>query len=192
MQPSAYPVQVTGTLTEPLSRWLWLVKIILFIPHVVVLAVLGFVSMLFVVLTFLAVLFTGRYPRLLFDFNVGFLRWGWRVSFYTASAFATDAYPPFTMREGGYPADITVEYPERMHRGLVLIKWLLAIPQFWIAGIFSELIQLLAVIAAVVVLFTGRYPAELFEFIMGLNRWSWRVSAYAFLLTDKYPPFSLK
>jgi hypothetical protein len=192
MQSSAYPVQVTGTLTEPLSRWLWLVKVILVIPHIIVLAVLGCIAMLFVVLASFAVQFTGRYPRLLFDFNVGVLRWGWRVSFYTAGTFATDAYPPFTMKEGGYPADLAVEYPERMHRGLVRIKWVLALPQFWIVSIFSDLIQLLALIAAVVVLFTGRYPAGLFEFLMGLNRWSWRVIAYAFLLTDKYPPFSLK
>ncbi len=117
-----YPVSVVGILEQPLSRWLFLVKWLLLIPHYIVLIFLA-VGMLFsVVIALFAITFTGRYPRGLFDFNVGVLRWGWRVHYYGYWALATDKYPPFTLDAVDYPATITVEYPERLHRGLVWIK----------------------------------------------------------------------
>ncbi len=191
---TAYPLSLRGDLDPGLSRWLWLVKWLLVIPHCFVLLFLWIAALLLSVVAWFAILFTGRYPRGIFDFNVGVLRWSWRAAFYSYSALGTDRYPPFTLRSVDYPADLTVEYPERLSRGLVLIKsWLLAIPHHLVVGILKGdgLLGLLVLIAAVVMLVTKRYPQGIFDLVMGLNRWVLRVAAYVLLMTDRYPPFRL-
>jgi hypothetical protein len=209
-----YPVRVDGAADpEPVSRWLWLVKWLLLVPHLVVLIFLWLAFYAVGIVAFFAILITGRYPRALFDFNVGVLRWSWRVHYYGYGALATDRYPPFTLAEvADYPAHLDVPYPERLSRGLVLIKWwLLALPQYVIVGILvggglwfgiqgthgnngwagGGLVGLLVLIAAIAVLFTGRYPQALYDLILGVDRWALRVAAYAALMTDRYPPFRL-
>lgn len=207
------PVHVRATLDPHLSRWLWLVKWLLAIPHYFVLAFLWAAFVVLSVIAFVAILFTGRYPRSIFEFNVGVLRWSWRVSYYTYGALGTDQYPPFTLAEvPEYPAKFSVDYPDHLSRGLVLVKWwLLAIPHYLIVGLLvsgtyftaegwnnnqewrsgTGLIGILVAIAAVVLLFTGSYPRSLFDLIIGLNRWVLRVAAYSALMTDSYPPFRL-
>jgi hypothetical protein len=206
-----YPARLDATLEEGLSRWLWLVKWLLIIPHFFVLFFLGIAFFFMTVVAFFAILFTGRYPRSIFDFNLGVMRWGWRVAYYSYSALGTDQYPPFTMEDVEYPARFDVDYPEELSRGLVLVKWwLLAIPQLIVVGILETglvwsrtitengqviyevgtgLIGLLVFIAGVILLFTGKYPQGLFDFVMGLNRWVFRVWAYIGLMRDEYPPF---
>ncbi len=208
-----YPVRLDGALEPDLSRWLWLVKWLLAIPHFVVLVFLWIAYIIVSIVAFFAILVTGRYPRSLFDFNVGVLRWSWRVHYYSYGALGTDRYPPFTLAEvPDYPATLHVIYPERLSRGLVLVKWwLLAIPQYIIVAIFfgggstawgktssdssgftdTGLISVLVLIAGIALLFTGRYPPGLFELVVGLDRWVLRVAAYASLMTDRYPPFRL-
>ena len=214
MRPaSPYPLRIEGELAPQLSRGLWLVKWLLIIPHVIALAFLYIAFLVVSVVAFFAILFTGRYPRPLFEFNVGVMRWSWRVGFYSYSALGTDRYPPFTLADvPDYPARLEVAYPPSLSRGLVLVKWwLLAIPHYLVLSIFAGgayagynatndgeawmsgagLIGLLVCIAAVVLLFTGRYPRGIYDLVMALNRWLVRVVAYAGLMTDAYPPFRL-
>jgi hypothetical protein len=210
---SQYPLRLTGELSPQLSRGLWLVKWLLAIPHFIVLVFLWIAFVVLSLVAFFAILFTGRYPRRLFDFNVGVLRWSWRVGFYSYSALGTDKYPPFTLKDvPDYPARLEVEYPDSLSRGLVLVKWwLLAVPHYVVVGVFAGgglaawagggggwvsssggLVGLLVCFAGVILLFTGRYPQSIYDFVLGMNRWVFRVAAYAALMTDVYPPFRLE
>jgi hypothetical protein len=221
VQPSAappsaggvvYPARLSGYPDPNLSRWLWLVKWLLAIPHFIILFFLWFALIVVTIAAWFAILFTARYPRSLFNFSVGVIRWHWRVSFYAYGVLGTDRYPPFTLARTDYPADFDVDYPERLSRGLVLVKsWLLAIPQLLIVAVVTgtartwtvrdgawvqeglgiSLLGLLVFIAGVILLFTGQYWRGLFDLVLGLNRWIYRVITYVALLRDEYPPFHL-
>lgn len=208
------PVRLSAEVDPGLSRWLWLVKWLLAIPHFIVLWFLWIGFFFSSLGAFFAILVTGRFPRTLFDFNVGVMRWSWRVTYYSYGALGTDRYPPFTLGDvADYPARLDVAYPERLSRGLVLVKWwLLALPHYLVIAFFvgggpvaasqdtdgapafllgGGLIGLLVLFAAITLLFTGRYPRGIFDLLVGLQRWLLRVGAYAALMTDEYPPFRL-
>lgn len=198
---AAYPVRLSARLDPPLSRWRWLVKWFLALPHLAVLAVLWIGTSLTTFAAGVAILFTCRYPRALFDFNVGVMRWTWRVSFYAFSGLGTDRYPPFRLKpDARYPADFDVDYPERLSRGLVLVKWwLLAIPHYLIVALIAGGIgphvggvaSILTLVGVVTLAIRGAYPESVFDLVIGLNRWGFRVLAYAALMRDEYPPFRL-
>jgi hypothetical protein len=212
MSPAGYPLSVRARFDQP-GRWLWLVKWLLLIPHYIILLFLWLAFVIVTVIAFFAILFTARYPQGLFEFNAGVLRWSWRVSYYGYSALATDRYPPFTLADvPDYPARLQVDYPQQLNRWLPLVKWLLAVPQYLLVGaLFASgyavgsgmdndrgfgyygpsLIGASVLIAAFALLFTARYPTGLYDLVVGINRWSYRLVVYVALMTDRYPPFRL-
>lgn len=209
------PLALTGHLDSRQTRWLWLFKMITAVPHFVVLTALWVTFIVLTLVAGVAILFTGRYPRSLFALNAGILRWNWRVGFYGWAMIGTDTYPPFTLARVDYPADLELTYPETMSRGLMLVKWLLAMPHLIIVGLIAgtimlypiaalnelggetqflggySVLNLLVVLAGFFLLITGSYPASFFDFLMGINRWMHRVLIYVALMTDEYPPFRL-
>ena len=187
----AYPVDLTGEYSERVNRFLWLIKWLLVIPHAIVLWLLSLPTIVTIPISWLIIVIAGRYPSFLWAYHAGLLRWNWRMNFYSYEAGGTDRYPPFSFESrDDYPADIHIEYPERSSRLTVLFRWLLIIPHWIVVYFLGTIRSLLVFISLVALLFTGRYPASIFEIVMGLNRWIYRVSAYGSLLVDQYPPFS--
>jgi hypothetical protein len=172
-----------------LSRWLVLVKWLLALPHWIIVAALGFVAEVMTLVAWFAILFTGRYPKGLFDFVVGVFRWSHNVDAYT---IMRDEYPPFSMSAGQYPLTFDLEYPERLSRWLIFVKWLLVLPHVVVLFFLGIAYLISLIVALFAIVFTGRYPRGLFDFAVGYVRWSARVNIYVSLLRDEYPPFSLQ
>lgn len=205
--PTSDRLKLTGVMDTHLSRWLWLVKMFLATPHFVVLAVLWVPFILTTLFAGIAILVTGRYPRPLFVFNVGILRWNWRVGFYVYAALGTDKYPPFSLADRpDYPARFDVAYDAHPHRASVPLRWFAAAPHLVIvalimADLFSfnqpsgvasaafSLLNLFVAAAGVVLLVAGRYPQGLFDFLLGISRWVYRVLVYVAFMRSEYPPF---
>jgi hypothetical protein len=121
---------------------------------------------------------------------VGVTRWNQRANAYIY--LLRDEYPPFSLDAGEYAVTYEVDYPERLSRWKIFVKWLLAIPHFIILFFLDFVTLVMLVIAWFAILFTGRYPRGLFDFVVGVTRWNQRANAYIYLLRDEYPPFSLK
>jgi hypothetical protein len=184
-----YPLRFDVEYPEGLSRWLIFVKWLLAIPHFIILWALTYAAEVVTFIAFFAILFTRRYPRGLFDFVVNVNRWSTNVLAYTG--LFRDEYPPFSWEPGQYAVTYEVDYPEELNRWLPLIKWLLAIPHVIVLLFLFIAASVAWVIAWFAILFTGRFPRGLFDFIVGVLRWQYRVNAYAYLMRDEYPPFSL-
>ncbi len=186
-------VRVRGAIDVP-SRWLWLFKwCVLAVPHYPILIGLYLVYPFSTLAAGVAILCTGRYPRPLFEFNVGVLRWSWRVMNYRFPMNTTDRYPPFSLKaDPDYPGDLDVDYPEKLVNWAVLVKWwLLALPQIIMCWAMEPLLQVLCVISAVRLLVRGTVSEDMFDLLMGMVRWRYRVAAYVSLMSDEYPPFRL-
>ena len=141
--------------------------------------------------TVLMLLFRQKYPRWWFDWNVNLTKFGLRVGSYFA--LLTDAYPSTDQEQA---VSVEIPYPKvatQLKTGLPLVKWFLAIPHFLVLAILGLAAFVVILIAWFAILFTGRYPRGLFNYVVGVMRWGLRVNAYAFLLvTDLYPPFRLE
>lgn len=185
-----YPLRYEVEYPEELSRWLIFVKWLLAIPHTIILVALGFATWMMGIVAFFSILFTRHFPRGLFDFIVGVNRWNANVNAYTS--LLRDEYPPFSFDPGIYPVRYDVEYPERLNRWLPLVKWLLAIPHILILIALGMASLVVGLIAFFAILFTKRYPRGLFDFVVGVERWSLRVNVYTGLMRDEYPSFSLE
>ncbi|MDI6105873.1 DUF4389 domain-containing protein [Actinoplanes sp. NEAU-A12] len=205
-----YPLRVEAHRDEPLSRWLWLVKWLLLVPHYLALLVLWTGLVVLTLVAYLAVLITGRYPASIRSYNLGVLRWTWRVGYYGYQALGTDAYPPFTLADvPDYPARLSLAPAEPVPRWLPLVAWLFAVPHLIILGALNgavdwtagndgtvtsgsmSVIAALVLTAAVALLFTGHHLRGLYDLLIGVARWNLRVAAYLCLLTPRYPPLRL-
>lgn len=143
------------------------------------------------VATALMILFRQRYPRWWFDFGRELTRFGSRVGAYLF--LLTDQYPSTVDEQAVH---LEIDYPDVEHdlnRWLPLVKWLLAIPHYLVLFFLGVAVFFVTIVAWFAILATGQYPRALFDFVVGVGRWGLRVNAYAFLLvTDRYPPFSLR
>jgi hypothetical protein len=207
----SYPARLDIDYPERLDRFTTFFRLIWAIPIVIVISVLsavaswtvvtatgetvtrssgGIAAGLFVA-TMLMIVFRERYPRWWFDFAREFTRFATRVAAYLF--LLTDRYPS-TVEEQAVHLEIDYPDVERdLNRWLPLVKWLLVIPHFIVLLVLWLAAIVVAVIAWFAILFTGRYPQALFDYVVGVFRWGLRVEAYALLLvTDQYPPFSLK
>jgi hypothetical protein len=188
---AGYPLRFEVEYPERLSRLLIFVKWLLAIPHFFVLYVLLVIAGALTFIAFLAILFTGRYPKGLFNFVVNVYRWNANVNAY-AFLMMRDEYPPFSWEPGKYPLTFEVDHPERLSRWLPFVKWLLAFPHYIVLFFLYLIFLITLTISWFAILITGRYPQALFRFHEGIARWGYRVNAYTYLLRDEYPPFSLK
>jgi hypothetical protein len=187
------PMRVRSDIDAP-SRRLWLVKwCVLAVPHYPILIGLYLLYPLVTIAAGIAILFTGRYPRPLFDFNVGVLRWSWRLMNYRFPMNSTDKYPPFTLASvPEYPADLEVDYPESLtNRAVLLQRWLLGLPQIILCWSLEPFLQTLCVVNAVWLLCIGTINQGMFDLLMGIVRWRYRVAVYVSLMRDEYPPFRM-
>ncbi|MFN8586048.1 MAG: DUF4389 domain-containing protein [Dehalococcoidia bacterium] len=185
-----YPVHLQVQYPEGGKRWMILVRWLLAIPHLAIIYVFNNVSNVITLIALFAILFTRKYPEGLFKLQLGIQRWSQNVWAYV---LFHDQYPPFSFEDGQYPpVRYTVERQEQYARFMPLIKWLLAIPHYLVLIFLIVGAAFAYLWTWVVVLATGRYPQGPFNYLVGVQRWGARVSAYVGLMVDQYPPFSLK
>ena len=198
-----YPARLEIDYPEQLDRLSSFFRIIWIIPIAVILALLtnaGFVeesqsgkriSAGLALATALMIVFRQRYPRWWFDFARELTRLATRI--WTYFLLLTDQYPSTVDEQAVH---LEIDYPDvekDLNRWMPLVKWLLAIPHYIVLVLLVVAALVSAIIAWFAILFTGHYPRGLFDFVVGVQRWALRVGAYAFLLvTDRYPPFSLR
>ena len=182
-----YPLQYSVDYPEgPRNRLTALVRLILAIPIIIISI---FAAWQVIVPTFFMILFRNKYPRWWFDWNLEVMRFVSRVNSYVL--LLRDEYPA-TDDEQAIHLDMS--YPDEgdINRFMPIVKWILAIPHYIVLYVLSLIVLVLSFIAWLAILIVGRYPRGMFDFTVGVMRWSNRVTAYAFVLTtDRYPPFRL-
>lgn len=193
--PLRYDVQYPDSLNRILNNpFLFWIKFVLAIPHLLILTALSFVVAVITIIAFVSILFTRKYPEGLWQFTVNVMRWGANVGAYVGQL--RDEYPPFSWEPGLYPVTLEADYAPEMARWMPLVKtWpypIILIPHL-IVLIFLIIAAIVVwIIGSFAVLFTGKWPRGLFDFVVGTSRWANRVTAYNRMVVDKYPPFSMK
>jgi len=168
--------------------WLYII-----LPHGFLLFFVSIWALILKIVAFWAILFTGKYPKSLFDFQVGLLRWNLRLNARLLNI--SDGYPSFGINGTDEYTSLEVEYPERVSRALMLVRfffgWLYVyIPHLFILFFRSIFIYILVLLAWFIVLFTGKYPKEFHQWVVGQLRWTTRVGLYMSYMTDVYPAFT--
>jgi len=187
------PPQQSRVTTFPLCIGM-LIRCILVIPHFVVLYLFQIVMVFIYFVATFAILFTGRFPGEMFEIVVGYFRWLTNVQGYVLQLY--DTYPPFATSPQDYPLSVTVAHPDASSRLLnfpvlgFIIKLLVLIPHFLILGVLGVVAFVMVFVAGFAILFTGSFPEGMHKFVSDTVRWGFRVSAYLYALTDRYPPFS--
>jgi hypothetical protein len=199
---SAYPVHFDIRRPDHQSRITnfplgigMLIRVVLLIPHLLILYALQLLSSLLYFIACFAILFSGKFPEGMFNMMLGVLRWGANVNGYMLGLY--DDYPPFsTNTQAGYPLTLDIDYPDSASRILnfpfyigMLIRIILLIPNLIVLCLFFIVMYLILIIAPFAILFTGSFPAGMHSFATGVMRWGQRLAAYCYGLTDKYPPF---
>lgn len=199
---SKYPARFNVAYPDKLNRWTTFFRIILIIPIFIIFFFIArpvlqtgketaiTLGGIVFIAPLLMILFRKKYPRWWFDWNLEFMRFQYRILSYFY--LLRDEYPS---TDEAQAVTLTIDYPNvaKLNRALPLVKWLLAIPHYIALLVLGIIGLLLLIIAWFAILFTGKYPRFIFDYIVGLMRWGIRVTAYAFILsTDKYPPFSLE
>lgn len=194
--PSPHPAHLDFEADRHITRWRPFVQWVLAIPHLMVVSALRTVRQILTLFSFFTVLFTERIPRALFDMIAMTYRYEWRATSY--ALFLHEDYPPFDFApaaadDGVEPhTRLTIDYPEHLNRWNPLYKWFLAIPHYIVLIALAIASVFVVVYGAFAVLFTRQYPLAPRDFLVDVYRYALRVEAYAGLLTDQYPPFSLK
>ena len=189
-----YPVDVDIDAPEEVARWRPLVHWILAFPLFIVLYALGIVATVCAFIGWFAALFTGELPEGLGKFIAGYYRYAWRT--YSYAMFLREPYPEFGPElgyadPGNDPARFEVRQPGELSRVAVLLRIIFVIPQLVVIFFLAIALSVALVVGFFAVLFTGRWPASLRDFVVGATRWILRVDAWFLLLADPYPPFSL-
>jgi uncharacterized protein DUF4389 len=189
-QIAAYPVRFEVPYPEDAGRLRILVRWFLAIPQILVAEVLGDLAALLAFFAFWLILFTKRYPEPLFNLVVGATRWQYNVTAYVL--MHDKPYPPFSFDDGVYPdLSYNVIRQDEYNRWLPLVKWLLLVPHYITLALLGIAAAFVWLYAAIIVVITGQFPRGPFNFLLGVGRWSARVTAYFLLQTDRYPPFSM-
>ncbi len=185
-----YPIHFSVVQAERRSRLTTFFRLLLVIPHLVVVALFAIGAFFVAILAWFAILFTGRYPRGLFEFQVQFLRYAAQVNCYVY--LVSDPFPPFGggSDPGSYPVWASADYPERLSRLTTFFRPVLSIPAYIINGALAIVARIMALLAWFVIVFTGRLPSGMADVMELPQRYSVRFTAYSILLiTDRYPWF---
>jgi hypothetical protein len=188
-----YPVRLEVSDAFPQSRLTVFFRLLLLIPHFIIIWLLAIVATVIYVISWFAILFTGKYPAGMLNFMIGFFRWTARTTGY--SLLLTDRYPPFSLAaDEGYAIRLYVDERIEGRNRLTTfwpVRFILAIPHLIILAVLQYAVAVVVFIAWIIALFTASVPGGLHNFLAGYLRWYERVYAYLFLLVDEYPPFSL-
>lgn len=189
----SYPVDLDLDAPLEITWWRAVANPILAIPHLMIMSALVEVLEPLWIVMFFAILFTGAIPKGLFNFTVMILRYSWRVTSYTL--FMREGYPPFSFTPSETdprddPAFLEISRPSELSRIMIFIKWFVLIPQFIVLAFVALVAAVMVIIGWFSVLLTGTWPRDARDFVLGTIRWCMRVTAYFYLLTDEYPPFS--